>query len=225
MALGAEAEPKVDPSAGKDGAESGDQDFDRRVNAAVSSHVKRIEKRFEAKLDELRSGMSSRQETVEDDEPAPRARKQGTAKAEDEKPSGFDAQSELAKLKKELSAERAKGHEKEVLGSIKDKLSGKVKQEAMGPAIRLLKENIVIRKDGSAIFRNGEDELDIDDGLEAWLKGPEGSLFAAPPAPSRGTQKRPGSPQRAPLRSDSKDYDNMTPAQRTAAMLRDKGLY
>jgi len=223
MALGAEAEPNVDPKVGQGAAEGGEQDFDRRVNAAVSSHVKRIEKRFEAKLEELRAGMSPRQE-VADDEPAPRARKQGTAKTEDDEPRGFDAQLEITKLKKELSAERAKGHEKEVLGSVKDKLAGKVKTEAMGPAIRLLKESIVIKQDGSAVFHNGDEELDLDDGLDAWLKGPEGSLFAAPPAPSRGAQKRPGLPQKVPARTGAKDYSNMTPAQRTAATLRDLGL-
>lgn len=217
-AAGETADPKEPKDAGDD--KGGDDALNKLVNSAVSSHLKRHLKGLEGTigslLEEKLAGLTGGRKDGDDGQPArPAKGGKAPAKSDDDEGDGYNAKSEIESLRNELKAERAKMREKEVLADVKSGLAGKVKPEAVGPALRLLRDRITI-KGSSVTFKNDDGEsVDLDDGIAEWLKSPEGALFATPPTPSVVRKAAFGA--KAPHRPapTGKDED-LTPAQKTA---------
>lgn len=178
------------------------------VNSAVSSHLKRsmgkMNETIESILSEKLTAFQS-QSTAQ----VPSQAKEKSAKEE----------SEVAKLRAELAAEKRQTLEKDTYSSIKEKLNGKVRPEAIGSVLKILKadSHIDFKKDGPVFKFDGE-ELDLDSGLEAWLENSEDAkLFK--PAPQSQLKK---SPFKAQPRTPS--TNKMDPRSATEAELKKLGL-
>lgn len=135
---------------------------------------------------------------------------------------------EVEKIKRETAEKERLATEREAFSEVKSRLTGKVRQEALDTVMKLLRADgrIAIEKDGSVLFVDGEDRLDLDEGLEQWLKSSEGSMFV--PAPGGGRQINQGGsgrrPPAKPVPRVGNAGGNLTPAQRAAQRMAKLGL-
>jgi len=199
--------------------EGGEEDADTKlanlVNSAVTSqlkrHMKNLGDQFGSMLDERLAALQPK--------PAAQQGQQGASAASDS-----DAMKEVEKLRGELKAQKQRAAEKEVYADVRSILTGKVREEAMDTAIKVLRSDGVIKidaRDGSATFKHSElGDVDLSEGLTEWLKG-EGALFA-PVAQAKRTPVRGAS--RAHARRTATNDDNLTPAQKTARDLQARGF-
>jgi hypothetical protein len=183
-----------------------DKKLANMINSAVSSQLKRVtgkmSESFESMLQEKLQGLTPSQSS------APKEKSK--------------EESEVAKLRQELAAEKRANLEKEVYSGLKEKLVGKVRPEAVSSALKILKaDGHIDFSKKEPVFRFGGEELDLDSGLETWLENSEDAkLFK--PAPQGQVKK---SPFKAPTRSGANSSDqNKTPLQKTIEQLTAKGL-
>jgi hypothetical protein len=192
------------------------------VNSAVSSQLKRHMKgfgdQFGALLDEKLAALRTTSAPAAPAAPAVPTNSAGAPAANDE------TQKEIADLRLELKQQKQRAAEKEVFADVRSLLAGKVRPEAMDTAIKLLKADGLIKinaRDGSAMFKHADGDLDLSEGIAEWLKG-EGAMFV--PAP---TAKKPQirGPNRAPARlAPGTSDENLTPAQKSLRALSARGL-
>lgn len=190
--------------------ENSDQDkkLANLVNSAVSSHIKRQMSKFNESIESILSEkLGSLQSTS----------------TPEKKEKSLKEESEVAKLRAELAAEKRAALEKDTYSGLKEKLTGKVRPEAVGSVIKILKADGHIdfsKKDGPVFKFDGE-EYSLEDGIETWLENAEDAkLFK--PAPSPSAKKSPfKAPQRKGTGADSAKQD---PKQATMAQLQKLGL-
>lgn len=134
---------------------------------------------------------------------------------------------EMDRMKRDTAEKERVAVEKEAFSDVKSRLTGKVRPEALDTVMKLLRADgrIAIEKDGSVLFVDGDEQLDLDEGIERWLKSSEGSMFV--PAPG-GRQGNLGGPNRRPSAKPvprvGNAGGNLTPAQRTAQRFSKLGL-
>lgn len=185
-------------------SDDSDKKLANLVNAAVSSHMKRFMKQFEATQSEKQVSQSSSQTP--------------SSPASDDS----DVRKELAKMKAELRAEKAKAREEKVFSDVRSRLSGKVRDDAVDLALKVFRadQKIVIDEEGNTVFRHEGIDHDIEDGIAEWLQSKEAAVFR--PAPT--AKKVPGKTQvKAPARSaPAGGFDD--PASKTLAQLQKLGI-
>lgn len=188
-----ESEIDADLEADKSSKEA-DTKYNNTVNAAVKSHMKRLSRDLQAQfVSILDERLGKPKESVDVDE----------TDVEDVKvkSKSGDNSGEIQKLRKELQAQKAERElEKQqaqlekAISDAKSHLAGKVRPEALNHVIKLISHDklIQIAKDGTKSFKLGEDEYDLEDGLNAWLKSSDAALFLpAPSVNSKSVAKKP----------------------------------
>ena len=177
------------------------------VNAAVSSHTKRIAKDFDEKLSKLspKPKESGEDDAAQGDDAADKA----NAKPGAQQPAnaaGAKTDPELDKLRKQLEALTAKQREAEKraaeserrrietegMTALRSTLTGKVAAGAEDAVVAMLRGRnaVAIGDDGAVRLKlrasadEPEDGLDLSDGIAAFLKTPEAKFFV--PAPNGG---------------------------------------
>lgn len=221
-AAGETVDVKEPKEAGDD--KGGDDALNKLVNSAVSSqlkrHLKGLEATFGSLLEEKLATITGSRKDAPDGQPERPAKSGKSLPKDGDGDDGYDPKREIESLRNELKAERNKTREKEVLADVKSGLAGKVKPEAMGAALRLLRDRITIKSSGVTFVNDEGESVDLEDGVAEWLKSPEGALFAVPPTPSVSRKAAFGA--KAPHRPAPNE--NLTPAQKTARDFQRLGL-
>lgn len=222
--MGTETDPKVGQGGEGDGGGEGDvldPKIVKLVNSAVTSQLKRHGKAMEGSFATMLETQlaSFGLKKVDADQDAPDTKKEGQGKpAETRRDESSDEvrklRREMTKYQKQLEATEARERQ----ASLKSALAGKVKTEAMGAAAKLLSDRVVMA-DGEAMFKTDDGDVSLEEGIAAWVKSPEGAIFA--PAPSATMQGR--SPKLASRGlprggggGNSNGADTRSPAQKTA---------
>lgn len=224
---------------GKDGANvtggAGGDDTDAKltklVNSAVSTHLKRqmgkLGESFGSMLDEKLAALGHIKAPKEPDGDGGTANGKAPIKPKDD--DADDVRKELNTLRAELKAEKTKQREREVFVDVKSLLVGKVRPESIETAMKLIKHDgkIVIKANGTVLYRGEDGDVSLEDGIAEWLSGSEASVFVPAPAPSRVAAKKPTYGAKVPQRGGNGNgggEENLTSAQRANAMLQKKGL-
>jgi hypothetical protein len=182
------------------------------VNAAVTNHAKRLQKDFDKKLAALTpapkpegEGEGEGVEVVDLKAPKTGAAAGALPAATVTDPRYAELEKKLAKLTKdnEASAKQAKEERRARLdsdgyASVRQALTGKVKQGVESTVLDLLRGRnaIAIGDDGAVRIRLGakdepEEGLDLSEGVAAYLKTSEAGLFAPVPTATTPPGRRP----------------------------------
>ncbi len=183
------------------------------VNAAVTSHTKRLQKSFDERFAALTPAPAKADGDGDGDEPTIVDLKAATKPAAGALPIPAAPDPRIAEMEKRMAAlvkaneasvkqakeERRARIESDGYASVRSALAERVTKGAEGLGLSALRDRgaILIGDDGSVRIRLGskdepEDGLDLPEGLDAFLKSPEAKFIA--PAPTAGPQnaKRPG---------------------------------
>ena len=173
-------------------------DFNNKLNAAISGHLKRSMGTLEKMLEEKLSKISQTKEPTED----PEAEPSDKSKPVDE------TTARLAKLEKQLNEERKlrKLREREALqtklnAEIQSALRGKVSDDWISEATERVARMARIDDAGASLVI---DDLphSIGEGVDAWLKDPSNKKFL--PAPKTPVGQRASAPIPNPTGPDGK---------------------
>lgn len=161
------------------------------INAAVSSHIKRFESKWQKHLEELKS-------TSTETHPSP-----DSAQENKVEPTVLKLQKQLEKLQNELR-EKEKimkekeriAREKDAYGQLLNHLKGKVVPGTEDTVAKLLfhaEKRITVHEDGQITYKddNGTDIL-LEDGLQHYLSQESAKIFKPAPTP---TVKKPIIPE------------------------------
>lgn len=184
------------------------EELPKQINAAVSSHTKRLNKQWEEKLAKSKEPAKTGDE--DDEEPDPKADKATTAapKQAQEPAKPDPAIAEMRKQIDLLTKANAKAEEARKVaerrsieekgyGTVRSALTGKVAPGAEGHVLTMLKANgrIAIAEDGNTRLRGiakdePEEGYDIEEGITAYLKSDEAKFFVPPPNAGPANAKR-----------------------------------
>lgn len=158
--------------------ENKDTDFDRKLNAAITGHMKRFKNEFSTEMSSLKEMLGSHKT------PAPQT--QDISETEVLK-------KELEKIQKEREQERGEMWQKETFATVRAALGDKVRPEAVDTVLKLFKNDYLEFKgqgrNRKVAFKMGDESFDsIEDGLSAWLESKEAAFFR--PAPSYSAPKQ-----------------------------------
>jgi hypothetical protein len=194
------------------------------VNAAVTSHTKRLQKSFEEKLAALAPKPKTEVEELEEERteivdpklggqtPKPKLPSEVAKPAPD--PELLALRKKFEKLEKDnaesqkvAATERRQRLESDGHSAVRKALSGKVIAGSEDDVLALFngRKAITIGDDGAVRLRFGakdepEDGHDISEGVAAFLKTPGAAYFTPPPNGGAGGAKR-GTPPGAPART------------------------
>lgn len=209
-------EPTQGASDGQD--PSADQKQANLVNAAVSSHLKRIlPKVLEDSLAPLREQLAAFQ--------APKGPETKAA------PSGGDSEAFKAiedlklQLKKErdtAAKERRLAREEKAFVELRSELtgSGKVRPEAVDTLAKLLfhaDKKVRVSDDGQVAFHHADMEYGLREGVAEYLRSKDAAMFVTAPAPGAQSKKAPAMAPRRPGEVPAGLKE--TPMERTKRML------
>jgi hypothetical protein len=204
-------------------------DLEKIVNSAVTSQLKRslgksLSEAIEAAVAPIREQLGQREDKPEKPE-----------KKGDASPEVAAMAATIKKLEDKLGAETrarkessTKAAKERAYNSLVSELtsSGKLRQEAIPMAADLLfhaRGAVKVDDDGGALFRHGEEDLPLSDGVKEFLKSKEAALFMAAPATSQKAPAAKPSFLPAPKSTSSGTQQNESPEARAIARMTEQG--
>jgi hypothetical protein len=168
----------------------------KALNGAITSHLRRLEAKIDERIKPLEAKSTPAEgeegeETAEGGAPAATPKGKGSPEVQALQQQLASVQKQLDKQKKETEAEKAirekavaEGRVREERGALQDALTAAgVKGKMLGPAVAFLygeQKRIKRVADGDKerlVWADGDDELDIAEGVKAWTKSEDGLGF------------------------------------------------
>lgn len=152
-----------------------DNDFDKKLNAAITGHMKRFKNEFASELGSLKDMLGQ-------------FKPQPSQNSQSQEPSETELlKKELEKIQKEREQERFESWQKDTFSTLRSSLGDKVKPDAVDTVIKLFKNDYLEFKGQGkyrkVAFKMGDETFDsLDEGISAWLESKEAAFFR--PAPS-----------------------------------------